>query len=162
MHATDIKKLQATSLMIFRFMCLLLFLYQAWIISESYLQMEKFSQTRFVRKEEYPVPLICVTTKDFAYDGFNNSLNITHDDYVDGGKWHFEGYSVKEIWDFLTPDLDDLMSGVKLENNTTKYSDKYEKLKISVSKLKNFGINIIGRIFTIIAINIIDKPVSKV
>ena len=140
-------------------MCLLLFLYQTWIISDSYLQMETFSQTRFVRKEEYPVPLICVTTKDFAYDGFNNSLNITHDDYVDKGKWHFEGYSVKDIWDFLTPDLEDLISGIKLENTTTNNSDKYEKIKMSVSNLKNFGINIIGQLF---AITIIDKPDSKV
>ena len=138
------KNLQATAL-IFRLFCLLLFLYQAWIISESYLQKETFSQTRFLNSGDYPVPLICVTTKDFIYDGFNKSLNITHDDYA-GGKWNFDGYSVREIWDFLSPDIEDLMSGVKIENKTTKYTDKYEKVRISSSNLNKSGVNIIGRV----------------
>ena len=138
------KKIQAIAL-IFRMSCLLLFLYQAWTISEGYLQMETYSQTRFVRREDYPVPLICVTTKDFIYDGFNNSLNITHDDYADG-KWNFDGHSVKEIWDFLSPDIEDLMSGVKIENKTTKNTDKYAKVKISSSDLNKSGVNIIGRV----------------
>ena len=107
--------------------------------------METFSQTRFARREDYPVPLICVTSKDFNYDGFNNSLNITHDDYA-GGKWHFEGYSVKEIWDFLSPDIEDLISGIKMENKTTKRSDKYTKVKISSSDLNKSGVDIIGRV----------------
>ena len=135
---------QATAL-IFRLFCLFLFLYQAWIISESYLQMETFSQTRFVGREEYPVPLICVSTKDFNYDGFNNSLNITHDDYADG-KWNVDGYSVKEVWDFLSPDIEDLISGIKIENNTNKHSDKYAKVKISSSNLNKFGVDILGRV----------------
>ena len=138
------KKLQATAL-IFRLLCLLLFLCEAWKISNSYLQMETFSQTRFVRKEDYPVPLICVTTKDFLYDGFNNSLNISHDDYA-SGKWNFEGYSVREVWDFLSPDLEDLMRGMKVENTTTKYSDKFEKVRISTANLNKSGINIIGKL----------------
>lgn len=107
--------------------------------------METFSQTRFVRREDYPVPLICVTTKDFSYDGFNNSLNITHDDY-ENGKWNFDGHSVKEIWDFLSPDIEDLMSDVKIENKTTKYTDKYAKVEISSSNLNKSGVNIIGRV----------------
>lgn len=107
--------------------------------------METFSQTRFVRKEDYPVPLICVTTKDFLYDGFNNSLNISHDDYA-SGKWNFEGYSVREVWDFLSPDIEDLMRGMKVENTTTKYSDKFEKVRISTANLNKSGINIIGKL----------------
>ena len=135
---------QATTL-IFRLLCLVLFLYQAWIISANYLQMETFSQTRFVRMEDFPVPFICVTTKDFNYDGFNSSLNITHDDYADG-KWNFDGYSVKEIWDFLTPDIKDLMSGIKIENKTTKYADKYRLVKIPLSNLNKSGFEILGRV----------------
>ena len=135
---------QATAL-IFRLLCLSWFLYQVWIISVDYLQMETFSQTKFVRMEDFPVPLICVTTKDFNYDGFNNSLNITHDDYADG-KWNFDGYSVQEIWDFLSPDIEDLMNGVKIENKTTNHSDKYAKVKISSSNLNKSGVNILGRV----------------
>ena len=135
---------QATTL-IFRLSCLFLFLYQVWIISVDYSQMETFSQTKFVRMEDFPVPLICVTTKDFNYDGFNNSLNLTHEDYA-GGKWHFEGYSIKEIWDFLTPDIKDLMSGIKIENKATKYADKFGTVKISSSNLTKYGFDILGRV----------------
>lgn len=138
------KKLQAIAL-IFRISCLLLFLSEAWKISKSYLQMETYSQTRFVRKEDYPLPLICVTTKDFIYDGFNNSLNITHDEYTKG-KWNFEGYSVREIWDFLSPDMEDLVRGVKIENTTSKYSDKYAKIRVSTTNLNKTGIDILGKL----------------
>ena len=138
------KTLQAASL-IFRIFCLVLFLSEAYKISKSYLQMETYSQTRFVRKEDYPLPLICVTTKDFIYEGFNNSLNITHDDYT-GGKWNIEGYSVREIWDFLSPDMEDLIRGVKIENTTSKYSDKFAKVRISTKNLNKSGINILGRL----------------
>ena len=136
------KILQGAAL-IFRMFCLVLFLSEAWKISKSYLQMETYSQTRFERKEDYPLPLICVTTKDFIYDAFNNSLNITHDDYT-GGKWNFEGYSVREIWDFLSPDMEDLIKGVKIENTTSKNSDKYAKVRISTTNLNQSGINILG------------------
>ena len=105
--------------------------------------METFSQTKFARMEDFPVPLICVTTKDFEYDGFNNSFNITHDEYADG-KWNFDGYSVREIWDFLSPDIKDLMSDIKIENKTNKHSDKYAKIRISSSNLNKSGVNILG------------------
>ena len=135
---------QATAL-IFRLLCLSWFLYQVWIISVDYLQMETFSQTKFARMEDFPVPLICVTTKDFNYDGFNSSLNITHDDYADG-KWNFDGYSVQEIWDFLSPDIAELMSGIKIENKTTKDADKYRLVEISLSNLNKSGFEILGRV----------------
>ena len=51
--------------------------------------METFSKTKFARREDFPVPLICVTTKDFDYEGFNSSLKITHDDttVMENGIW---------------------------------------------------------------------------
>ena len=126
---------------IFRFSCLIIFLYQAWISFDGFLEKRTFNIQKFVRQESFPLPSICITTEGFQYDSFNNSFDVTNDDYVDG-KWQVNGLTEKELWDFLSPKLSNLIKEVKIQKTLRNDSEKYSTVKISVDDLPGLGVQI--------------------
>ena len=126
---------------IFRFSCLFIFLYQAWTSFDGFLEKKTFSNQKFVRQESFPFPLICITTEEFQYDSFNNSFQITNDEYRDG-KWKVNGLTEKELWDFLSPKLRNLINKVVVYKTLRNDSETYSKVKISVDDLPGQGIQI--------------------
>ena len=126
---------------IFRLSCLLIFLYQAWLSFVGFSEKKTFSDQKFVRQEMYPLPLICITTEEFHYSSFNNTFQITNDEYVEG-KWKVDGLTERELWDFLSPKLPDLIEKVVIYKTLRNDSDTYSKQKISVDDLPGFGVQI--------------------
>ena len=126
---------------IFRFSCLFIFLYQAWISFDGFLEKNTFSNQKFVRQESFPLPSICITTEGFQYDSFNNSFQITNNEYAEG-KWKVNGLTEKELWDFLSPKLPNLIKGVVIHKTLRDDSETYSKVKISVDDLPGHGVQI--------------------
>ena len=130
---------------VFRLSCLVIFLYQAWISFEDYEEKRTFSNSRFTRQENTQLPQVCITAKAFEYDSFKNLLNITHDEYEDG-KWKADGFSEKETWEFLSPNLTNLVEKFYVYKTLQNDSDKYSKVKVSVDKnldgYEKYGISI--------------------
>ena len=76
-------------------------------------------------------------------DSFNNTLNIniTYDEYT-RGKWKVNDLSERELWDFLSPKLSDLIQKIKIYKKLEKGGEKYSAVEISVENLPGFGIDI--------------------
>lgn len=139
-HKDNMKKLIIIAY-IFRFSCLLIFLYQAWISFDGFLEKKTFSNQKFVRQESFPFPSICITTEGFQYESFNNSFQITNDEYAEG-KWKVNGLTEKELWDFLSPKLPNLITKVVIHKTLRNDSETYSKVKISVDDLPGQGVQI--------------------
>ena len=131
----------SSSLIFFRLFCLGIFTYQALQLFEDYSEKKTLADIRFIKQDKYPLPLICITTKQFSYDSFNNTFNITYDD-IKKGKWKVDGLSEKELWDFLSPTLSDLITKIVVYKTLEIDSEKYSKVKISVENLPGFGVDI--------------------
>ena len=69
---------------LFRFSCLVIFIYQAWISFEDFFEKRTFSNSRFSKQENVSLPQVCISTNGLEYDSFNNSLNISMDEFKDG------------------------------------------------------------------------------
>ena len=125
----------------FRLACFAIFVYQAWHLFEDYSKKRTLSDIRFIKQDRLPVPYICINTDHFLYDSFNNTFNITIDEYSKG-KWKVNGLSEKELWDFLSPTLPELIKKIVLYKILDKNSEKYTKVKISAENLPGFGVDI--------------------
>ena len=128
-------------LFLFRLTCFVIFLYQAWHLFEDYSKKKTLADIRYVKQDRYPLPLICITTKKFSYDSFNNTFNITTDDLI-MGKWKVDGLSEIELWDFLSPTLPDLIDKIVVYKTLKSGAEKYLKVSISVKNLPGFGVDI--------------------
>ena len=128
-------------LFIFRLSCLLIFIYQTWYLFEVYSRKRTLSDIGFIKQDRYPLPSICITSKQFSYDSFNNTFNVTNDEYAKG-KWKVYGLSEKELWDFLSPTLPNLIRKIEVYKILEYDSEKYSKVKISVKNLPGFGVDI--------------------
>ena len=126
---------------LFRFSCLFIFSYQAWISFQDFLEKRTFTNSKFTKQEGSPLPLVCITTEGFDYYSFNNSLNVTNDEYVDG-KWKVNNLSERELWDFLSPNLSDLITKIYFYKTLRNDSEKYSKVKIPVENLPGLGVEI--------------------
>ena len=129
------------SLIFFRLFCFGIFTYQAWHLFEDYSEKRTLADIRFIKQDKYPLPLICITTNKFSYDSFNNTFNITYDD-IKKGKWKVDGLSEKELWDFLSPKLPDLINKIVVDKPLEIDSEKYSRVKIPVKNLPGFGVDI--------------------
>ena len=136
----NIKKI-GILLFIFRLSCLLIFIYQTWYLFEVYSRKRTLSDIGFIKQDIYPLPSICITSKQFSYDSFNNTFNVTNDEYAKG-KWKVYGLSEKELWDFLSPTLPNLIRKIEVYKILEYDSEKYSKVKISVKNLPGFGVDI--------------------
>ena len=140
-----LNRLNATAYL-FRFSCLVIFIYQAWISFEDFFEKRTFSNSRFSKQENVSLPQVCISTGGLEYDSFNNSLNISMDEYEDG-KWKVAGYSEKEIWNFISPRLTDLINDLYVYKTLLNNSEKYSKIKIpmtgkNVDDLRAYGLDI--------------------
>ena len=131
---------------LFRFSCLVIFIYQAWISFEDFFEKRTFSNSRFSEQENVSLPQVCISTNGLEYDSFNNSLNISMDEYKDG-KWKITGYSEKEIWNFISPRLSDLINRLNVYKTLQNNSEKYSKIKIpimgkNIDALRAYGLDI--------------------
>ena len=68
------------------------------------------------------------------------------DEYEDG-KWKVAGYSEKEIWNFISPRLTDLINDLYVYKTLLNNSEKYSKIKIpmtgkNVDDLRAYGLDI--------------------
>ena len=126
---------------IFRLSCLGIFLYQAWYLFEDYSTKRTLADIGFTSQDEYPLPSICITTNNFFYNSFKNTLNITFDEYV-RGKWKVNDLSERELWDFLSPKLSDLIQKIVIYKKLEKGGEKYSAVEISVENLSSFGVDI--------------------
>ena len=133
-------------LIIFRLSCLGIFFYQAWYLFEDYSKKRTLADIGFTSPDEYPLPSICITTSIYStnlffYDSFNNTLNITFDEYA-RGKWKVNDLSERELWDFFSPKLSDLIQEIVIYKKLEKGGEKYSVVKISVENLPGFGVDI--------------------
>ena len=117
-----------------------IFTYQAWNVFKEYSEKKTLLDTKFIKQDKYPLPLICISTH-YDYDSFNNTFNITYEDIIKG-KWKVDGLSERELWDFLSPTLPNLIKEIKVYKILEKDSEKYSKIRISVENLLSFGVDI--------------------
>ena len=122
---------------LFRLLCSVLFLYQAGFCIYEYTFQEVASKTYFENQENYPRPSICITTEKFKFADFNNSLNISHKEYIKG-KWKVGNVTEEEMYDFLTPKFSDLVTKIEIGNLTKPVGDEYDKIILSVDESTNF------------------------
>ena len=62
---------------------------------------------------------------------FNNSANVTYKEYTESGKWEVEDSSPEELFNFLAPDLFELIDGVEVGKLTQTIGNNYTKVKLS-------------------------------
>ena len=127
-------------LFIFRISCLVIFFYQAWNVFEEYTKKRTLADIRFIKQDRFPLPWICISNK-LKINLYNNTFNITYDEYKTG-KWKVDGMSEKELWDFLSPTLPDLIDKIVLYKTLKNDGDKYSKIQILVENLPGFGVDI--------------------
>ena len=125
----------------FRLSCFGVFFYQALSSFEDYSKKNTLADVRFIKQDRYPLPSICITTSQFSFDSFNNTFNITSKEYVKGN-WKVNSLSEKELWDFLSPTLPNLIKKIKLYKTIKNDSEEYSTVIIPVDKLPGFGVDI--------------------
>ena len=125
---------------IFRVFCWFLFLFEAWHCVEVYMQKRTVSNTYIGKQELHPKPHLCITTDRFNYDSFNNSLNVSHEEYVKG-RWRKNDLTAEQLWSFLTPDLHDLISKISVQKTLAAESEQYSTIHIPISDQTNFTAN---------------------
>ena len=125
---------------IFRVFCWFLFLFEAWHCLEVYTQKRTVSNTYIGKQELHPKPHLCITTDRFNYDSFNNSINISHEEYIKG-RWRKNGLTAEQLWSFLTPDLHDLISKISVQKTLAAESEQYNTIHIPISDKTNFTAN---------------------
>ena len=128
-------------LIIFRISCVVTFFYQAWISFEEYAKKKTLADIRFIKQDRFPLPWICLSNKLKINLMANNTFNITYDEYLKG-KWKVKGLSEKELWDFLSPTLPNLIKKIVLHKTLENIGDKYSKVEISAENLPGFGVDI--------------------
>ena len=130
------------SLYLFRILCCLLFTYQAGFCIYEYVNQDVASKTTFENQELHPRPLVCVTADRFEYQNFNNSANISHDEYKDG-RWRTENLSEEELFNFLAPDIFDLINNMEIGKFLQKNGDNYTKIKFPVDRIRKHKENFV-------------------
>ena len=80
---------------------------------------------------EYPRPLICISAREFRHDNFNNTANITFKEYKKG-KWQVDDSSPEELFDFLAPNLHDLIDGLDIGKLFQSIGNKYSKVHVPI------------------------------
>ena len=125
----------------FRLSCLGVFLYQAWNLIEEYSKQNTITDVGFTKLDRFPFPNICVTTKIFSSDFSNKTLNITADKYLKG-EWKVDGMSERETWDFLSPNLTDLIEKIEVDKMLKNIGGKYIKVSSNVENLSSIGVDI--------------------
>ena len=90
---------------LFKFLCITLFICQAWSCLDAYIHQEPVTRSVMIRQEEKPLPLICIGAR-FGY--YENNLNITAEEY-ENGRWKAENMTETETFDILSPKLYDLI-----------------------------------------------------
>ena len=118
--------------LLFRIICLILFVNQVVVIMKEYKNHKPVTSVRNEKQEGYPLPLFCISTDEFNYEDFNTTANITFDEYS-RGKWRTtNNMSEEELFDFLSPSLSNLVGKIKIANNTDPVGDSYETFKIII------------------------------
>ena len=125
---------------IFRVFCWFLFLFEAWHCVEVYMQKRTVSNTYIGKQELHPKPHLCITTDRFNYDSFNNSLNVSHEEYVKG-RWRKNNLTAEQLWSFVTPELHDLISKISVQKTLAAESEQYTSVHIPISDKTNFTAN---------------------
>ena len=125
---------------IFRVFCWFLFLFEAWHCVEVYTQKRTVSNTYIGKQELHPKPHLCITTDRFNYDSFNNSINISHEEYIKG-RWRKNDLTAEQLWSFLTPELHDLISKISVQKTLAAESEQYNTIHIPISDKTNFTAN---------------------
>ena len=125
---------------IFRVFCWFLFLFEAWHCVEVYTQKRTVSNTYIAKQELHPKPHLCITTDRFNYDSFNNSLNISHEQYIKG-RWRENELTAEQLWSFVTPELHDLISKISVQKTLAAESEQYSTIHIPISDQTNFSAN---------------------
>ena len=117
----------------FRLSCLVIFIYQAWISFDDYSEKRTLSDIGFIKPDRFPLPSICITTKQFSHVSFNS---ITFGEYKDG-KWKASGLSERELWESVSPKLPNLIEKIKFSKKIENDTENAEQIKISVEDLNN-------------------------
>ena len=123
---------------LFRLLCSFLFIYQAGFCICEYTYQEVASQTHFENQEDYPRPMICLTTDKFMFKDFNDSMNISHKEYIKG-KWKVGNVTEEDLYHFLTPKISDLVTKIEIGNLSKPAGDEYEKVILKVNEGANFA-----------------------
>ena len=122
---------------LFRILCCILFTYQAGFCIYEYVYQDVASKTTFENQELHPRPLVCVTSDKFEYENFNRSANISHDEYIKG-RWRTEDLSEEDLFDFLAPDIFDLIKSMTIGKFLQKNGDNYteEEVDFPVERIR--------------------------
>ena len=118
--------------LLFRISCLILFVNEVVVILSEYQDQKPVTNVRNEKQEDYPKPLFCFSTDGFDYENFNTTTNITFYEYARGIKWRTDDMSEEELFDFLTPNLSDLISKIKIAKNTDPVGDSYKPITIPI------------------------------
>ena len=122
------------------------FIYQAWDCFDDYSEKRTLSDIGFINQDRFPLPSVCITTKKFSTVSFNSTFNITNRYWTEynQGKWKVRGLALseRELWEFVSPKLSDLIEKIKVYKMIDNVSDRESKMKVSVENLSNFGIDI--------------------
>ena len=98
----------------FRLSCWVLFVIQAFNCTEQFMLQKPATATSHHKQENWPLPSICFGSASF----FNETLNslVTKEEY-DSGRWRIDhlNMSEKDLFDFLTPRLQDLIYLAKID-----------------------------------------------
>ena len=102
--------------------CLSLFSYELVKALFTYYEEEVVTKTSQEKQEDYPRPMICISSKYLMRMNETRRLfgeNFTHADYQNG-KWIPEGSDLTEeaVWGKLSPNLSDLVDKLLIQNTT--------------------------------------------
>ena len=86
---------------------------------------------------EFPRPLVCVAARAFSHDNFNNTANITFKEYKKG-KWEVNNSSPEELFDFLAPNLYDLIDGLDIGKLLQSIGNNYTKIHVPIGPNESY------------------------
>ena len=128
----------------FRLACLVTFIYQAWDCFDDYSEKRTLTDIGFIKQDRFPLPSICITTTKFSTVSYNSTFNITARFWTEynNGKWKVRGLSERELVEFISPKLSNLIEEIKVYKMIDNVSDRESRMKVSVENISSFGIDI--------------------
>ena len=120
----------------FRIFCCILFLYQAAMCLDEFVNQKPGSNPKYDKQEKHPIPLFCFSTSKFDFQELNTIANITFTEYR-WGKWKTDQFQEEELFNVVSPKLSSLIKKIEIYRNTDQISDSYEKINIEIPEEEN-------------------------
>ena len=120
-----------------RILCIAIFLYQASICFDQFKNQGGASKTEFVNQEKYPRPLVCLSSKGFGHKPFNDTGNLTFQDYL-WGSWKIGNLSEEDTFNFFAANISDLISSIRIDRHLGPIGNKYKRHYFTIDEKSNF------------------------